>query len=372
MEPPSPHFSQASPAGKWLLSNFITHTWFLLIVFAETNNSAVVEKCIPVSTVLAPFMIQAFCDIPPVLSLLNKPPHSVLIISNPSEILCTLASLTPSAQHTTHWSLTHVREVSYKNSTIPSPSQINFQAIKHNMKNLSIHDSDVIPITSVLSSFSLLKHPSSVNKLPEDFFITFSDLSLIPNSSDLLCPAHPLNSATLLTFTEQRNCDLHFHTQITYTFNPVISGSFTSDTDFRDTESSDTDINHTTSDSDWMNKKYDSYDSFISFENENTTTLMPFNYTFTAVQIAEWARHHTDVSEMLHWNWYFLCNCDQCILNPIFNISSLMIPWKYQNLIYQTLQTHCCSTCSVIDELRMPSNLKNLTDCIHFWFKPWW
>ena len=82
MEPLSPCSSQAPPAGKWLLSNSVTH-------MAPAD-------CL-CRTILAPPMIQAFCDIPSVLLLLDKPPHSVLTASNPSEILCTLALLTLSA-----------------------------------------------------------------------------------------------------------------------------------------------------------------------------------------------------------------------------------------------------------------------------------
>ena len=195
------------------------------------------------------------------------------------------------------------------------------------MKNLFIYDFDAMSATSVLSPPSLLKDSSLVNQPPEDLFTTSSDLSLIPSSPDLSGPAHPFSLTIFSTFTEQGNCDLHPHTQIIHTFNPVISGSFTSDTDFRDAESFNADINHTTSDNDWVNRGHDSNDSFISpeDEDENTTALVSFNHTLTAVQIAEWARHHIDASEMLHWGWHPLCDCGQCISNSVFNTSSLMV-----------------------------------------------
>ena len=169
------------------------------------------------------------------------------------------------------------------------------------MKNLSIHNSDATSVTSVLSPPSLLEDSFSVNQSSENLFIIFFDFSFIFNSSDLFYSAHLFSSATFFIFTEQKNCDLYSHTQITHIIsNSAVSDSFISDTDFRNAEFLNADINHATSDSDWINERYDSNDSFISSENEDTTALMSFIYIFTAIQIAEWVRHHADVSEMLH------------------------------------------------------------------------
>ena len=170
------------------------------------------EKCIPTSTILASFIIQIFCDISLMLLLFDKPLHSVLTISNPFKILCILALLTLSAQHITHQSLTHIREISHESFTIPFLSQVNFQTVEHNMKNLFIYDFNIISVTFVLLSLNLLKHLSSINKLFKNFFIIFFNFSLISNSSDLFCPAHSFSLVIFFTFTEQGNCNLHSHT----------------------------------------------------------------------------------------------------------------------------------------------------------------
>ena len=189
----------------------LSHTWSLLIIFAEINDPAVAEKHILTSIIFASFIIQAFYNIPSILPLLNKSSHSVFTISNLFKISYTLASLTLSAQHITHQFLTHIKEASHESFIISLFSQINFQVIKYNIKNLFIYNFNVTYVTSVLSPFSLLKHSSSVNKSPENLFITFFNLFLIFNFSDLPGPAHSLNSAIFFTFTEQENCDLHSH-----------------------------------------------------------------------------------------------------------------------------------------------------------------